>query len=253
VKITVVMTAVGIVAGFLAGYWVALESSETEEPKLLSEVRMPETIGFRNDSPYQLKYPQAGTDAPVRVVAKAQMQDKRDFKDVAACTREVERLNAAMEHLVAENIAHKKEMKYEVGEPVPFPPDLDPKFLEPALMKNLNKAFEEVGLDGDVSFVDCDEFPCIVCAGLGLPEDEEMGMNESMEKIKKLKDSQAMETYDDAQTRSSVMVRHEENDAGVTRTLNNCQAIYPAPEDEALRQALQKRLMWRMNKLNETM
>jgi hypothetical protein len=252
-KLSIVILLSGLAVGFVAGFCVAPGGPETDEATRISNVGMPETIGFRTDPPTPSKSggPESGQPSPV--VMKVRMPAKRDFEDVAACTQEVERLTAAVEHLAAENMAHKPEMKYEVGEPIPFPDELDPKYLEPALMKNLNKAYEEVGLDGDVSFVDCDEFPCIVCAGLGADQGEEMDMNKSMEKIKKLKESEAMSTYEGSKQQSSIMVRREESDAGSTRTLNNCQVIYPDPGDEQLRQALEKRLNWRMNKLKDTM
>ena len=234
-KLSIVTLLAGLGVGFVAGYWVSPDGQEaglTGSPERAQVVATSSGHGEAGQA-------EAG---PVRVLKRVRVPAKRDFADVAACTREVERLAATVEQLTDENAEHKKHMEYETGTAITFPKKLDPKYLEPALMRNLNKAFEEVGLDGDVSFVDCDEFPCIVCAGLGADQGEEMDMNETMQKLRKLNDSEAMSAYEESQRRNTVMVRREENDGGTSRTLNNCQAIYPDPKDAQLREQLEKRL-----------
>jgi len=245
VMLTLVM---GLGIGFVAGYLAAPDGAVTVESTAEPATRAPQRMRVVASASGQ-----AEPGEPVRVVKRLRMPAQQEFADVATCTQEVARLTAAVEVLSQENAEHKKLMEHETGRAIPFPENLDPKYLEPALMRNLNKAFEEVGLDGDVSFVDCDEFPCIVCAGLGAGEGEQGDMDTTMAKLKKLKESEAMADYKDSQQLNTVMARREESDGGIEHTLNNCQAIFPDPEDAALREELQKRLSWRMNKVSEGM
>ena len=48
------------------------------------------------------------------------------------------------------------------GEPVPFPKDLPPRLTEKALLTAFTTALKDAGVEGDVSAIDCAEFPCIV-------------------------------------------------------------------------------------------
>jgi hypothetical protein len=246
-KPVIVALIVGLGAGFGVGYWVAPGGRE-------GEIATGEQVGSREE--IQVAAISSGPEEagrPVKVIRRIRVPAKQEFADVAACKQEVERLTATVEELARENTEHQQLMEHQTGKTIPFPEKLDPKYLEPALMKNLNKAFEEVGLDGDVSFVDCDEFPCIVCAGLGAGQGQEADMNATMDKLRKLNESEAMSDYKDAQRLNTVIARREENDGGTSHTLNNCQAIYPELEDARLREELQKRLSWRLNQLSESM
>lgn len=48
------------------------------------------------------------------------------------------------------------------GEALPFPADLPPRLTEKALLTALTTALKDAGVEGDVSAIDCAEFPCIV-------------------------------------------------------------------------------------------
>lgn len=45
---------------------------------------------------------------------------------------------------------------------MPFPKDLPPRLTEKALLTAFTAALKDAGIDGDVSAIDCAEFPCIV-------------------------------------------------------------------------------------------
>lgn len=53
-------------------------------------------------------------------------------------------------------------LKHYTGEALPFPDDLDPLYREEALMERFTAALEAVGADGEVTEIDCSEFPCVV-------------------------------------------------------------------------------------------
>lgn len=48
------------------------------------------------------------------------------------------------------------------GEPQPFPKDLPARFAEQALLSTLTTALKEAGVEGDITAIDCAEYPCMV-------------------------------------------------------------------------------------------
>ena len=69
--------------------------------------------------------------------------------------RELDARQSELKTLLAERTEDR-------GEAVPFPDDLPPRFTEGALLKAFQQGFADVGLKGEVSHIDCTEYPCIV-------------------------------------------------------------------------------------------
>jgi hypothetical protein len=246
VKVTVFMTVVGLVVGFLAGHWVTMGESEAGETMDELPNHNPEKDRVVGEQPGP-----AQANGPIREEKSTRVPVERDFVDLLACTREIKRLTNEVEQWTTKNAMQKKEMEFAAGKPIPFPPDLDPKYLGPALMKNLNKAYKEVGLDWDASFVDCDEFPCIVCAELKWKDQVEKEKRSDMfhEKMKELEESEAMSIYGATDHGRSVHITsngHEER-------WHKCHTIHPAFEEKSANEALSNRLDWRLRRLYQSM
>jgi hypothetical protein len=72
----------------------------------------------------------------------------------------------------------------------PFPKDLAPRFEQPQLLSSVTAALKEAGVEGDVTHVDCDEFPCIVYGDVKLGKNGDAGALAN-----KLKESSALAQY----------------------------------------------------------
>lgn len=131
----------------------------------------------------------------------------------------------ATDQLSRQIAEHRKMKEHEQGKPVAFPDKLDPKFLEPALLKNLNEAFEQTGVAGDVSFVDCDEYPCIVCADLEPGEGGE-DLDNPIELIEKVRGADALSTYDGAKQQNTVFTRQKKSGDKEERSMGTCMSFY---------------------------
>ena len=66
----------------------------------------------------------------------------------------------------------EQKLVYAIGKERPFPADLDPRYTQEPLRKAFDSALKSAGFDGQVTAVDCSEYPCIVFGdGFGGPGD----------------------------------------------------------------------------------
>ena len=82
--------------------------------------------------------------------------------DVGALVAENARLRAELADERATLQVMKAERVEDRGEALPFPEDLPPRFSEAALLKSFQQAFADGAVKGEVSSIDCTEYPCIV-------------------------------------------------------------------------------------------
>jgi ferric-dicitrate binding protein FerR (iron transport regulator) len=82
--------------------------------------------------------------------------------DTRQLVTENARLRAMVERREEELALLDAEHKERDGEPLPFPADLPPRFSQAALLSSITAAFKDSGIAGDVTAIDCAEYPCIV-------------------------------------------------------------------------------------------
>jgi hypothetical protein len=84
------------------------------------------------------------------------------------------------------------------GVAMSFPKDLPPRFAQQQLLQAFTGALKEAGINGDVTHIDCDEYPCIVYG------DTKMGSDVDATQISnKLKNASAFAPYQDDEDNSS--------------------------------------------------
>lgn len=99
---------------------------------------------------------------------------------------EVERLTRELASLKRENAELRDEHAELLGEPVPEPSDIEPRFSAPSLTVSVGQAIGQAGVEGKVEHVDCSEYPCITFGRLA-------GDEEDMEEIER---AAALSPYD---------------------------------------------------------
>jgi hypothetical protein len=112
-----------------------------------------------------------------------------------------------------------------LSEKVPFPPGLDPAFVQPELGRRFTRAFTETGIAGSVSNVDCSEYPCIV-----------EGHIDADLPLTTLLAAPALQVYEVARRRYAFAKSEAEVDGETRRGRQFTVALYatpPTPDDEA--------------------
>jgi hypothetical protein len=82
--------------------------------------------------------------------------------DTRALVEENARLRAIVDKRDEELALLDVERTEREGEAIPFPKDLPARFTERELLSSLTTAMKEAGIKGDITAIDCAEFPCIV-------------------------------------------------------------------------------------------
>ena len=123
-------------------------------------------------------------------------------------------------------------LEHHLGEAVPFPADLDPLYREEALMQHFSDALKEMGADGEVTEIDCSEFPCIVYGKV---------RGEDGTDLRRMHDAEALQAYGKGIGNSSVWGGKVVKDGEPSESAVFGIAAYPKDQvdDEAM---LQKRL-----------
>jgi len=132
--------------------------------------------------------------------------------------------------------------RHDEGEATPFPDDLDEKYQEHALMKAFREAIAAAKIKGDVTAIDCAEYPCLVFGELdGAADSDVQAAIAGLEQ--RLQASYPEETDD-----MRVMVARvgSKNDQGEDEFQNTFSvAITPSAEGEDGDPALAKRIRHR--------
>ena len=135
------------------------------------------------------------------------------------------------------------ELRESAGEPLPFPKALDPRFGEAALRDAFDKAFAEVGAQGEISSIDCSEFPCIVYGEIGTREHREA-----------LEQAGAFAPYKgDAHSVNAWSTTVKDKSGAPKEKHQFGIALYPRPADNTQRDAIGKRLKYRNEQVFEAM
>jgi hypothetical protein len=130
-----------------------------------------------------------------------------------------------VQKLVAENRELREKLRHEdeelalndadrgdkEGKPRAFPKDLAPRFTQDALLKSFTDALKQAGVDGNVSHIDCDEFPCIVYGDVKAGTDIQ-----ASNLADKLKDAPALAQYKDDEDNNSWWRSLKKTDDGKT-------------------------------------
>lgn len=125
--------------------------------------------------------PAAETTSPARPVPQAAL---RGLAAAAAATDELERLRQENRRFQTELtlLRSQQEIATAATKPIPFPPGLDARYREDALRDAFNQALSEAGVTGEVTSVDCKEFPCLVHGRLT----SQAGMDQANADLRKL-------------------------------------------------------------------
>ncbi|MCC7073716.1 MAG: FecR domain-containing protein [Deltaproteobacteria bacterium] len=153
--------------------------------------------------------------------------------DVRVLLEENAQLRAELSEQRAEVAVMQAERAEDRGEAVPFPDDLPPRFSEAALLKSFQQAFADVGMKGEVSHIDCTEYPCIVYGKV--PGD-------TRDLMKQLQQSSAFREYSDDDRRVSGWARDEGGPEQFAVVLTPKTGAEPDDQDAAVR-----RLRWRVD------
>lgn len=85
---------------------------------------------------------------------------------------EIEALTRELAALRREHAELRDEHTELVGEPLPQPSDVEPRFSGPSLTASVGQAIGQAGVEGKVEHVDCSEYPCITFGRLAGDEEE---------------------------------------------------------------------------------
>lgn len=170
----------------------------------------------------------AGASTPTHEAKRA----GRDASTAAHIERDA--LKQQIKTLEARLTDQADTLKHYIGEALPFPDDLDPIYKEDELMERFSAALEALGVDGEVSEIDCTEFPCIVYGKVQDDDGTQVG---------KLREAKALSPYEDAWRNSSVWSGKAMVDGKPSQNAAFGFALMPkGAVDEA---AVQKRLRFR--------
>jgi len=125
------------------------------------------------------------------------------------------------------------------GVPIKAPEHLDPRFDQESVRSAVNAGLKEAGFDGEVTAVDCSEYPCLAVGEL---KGSRFGPDES----ERLTKSSAMTGYS-GDSKLSFGSSSDRNGQG-TRNLFGI-AMYPKSADPAEQQQIDKRLRYRFDEM----
>ncbi len=147
-----------------------------------------------------------------------------------ARARDHEKTIAELRDQVADEQAQRVEVE---GTPVDWPADIPEKFQADALRAQFNAALKEVGYDGEVTEVDCHEYPCIVYGKIN---------DDDGTTLEQLQETQALAGYKDASNSTSAWGGVKKRADGDHREAAFGIALYPKEPDEARRGQIERRL-----------
>jgi hypothetical protein len=137
----------------------------------------------------------------------------------------------------------KAELKESAGEPLPFPKGIDPRFGENALRDAFDKAFAEIGAKGEITSIDCSEFPCIVYGEVDTAAQREA-----------LEEAGAFKAYKADAHSVNAWSTTVKDQSGTPKAKHQFGiALFPRNDDKSQREAIGKRLKYRNEQVYEAM
>jgi hypothetical protein len=102
--------------------------------------------------------------APNPSVPLGSQDTLRGLAVAAAATDELDRLRHENQRFQTELtlLRSQQALATAATKPIPFPPTLDTRYREEALRDAFNQALAAAGVTGELTSVDCQEFPCLV-------------------------------------------------------------------------------------------
>ena len=155
--------------------------------------------------------------------------------DVGALVAENARLRAELTDERASLQVMKAERVEDRGEALPFPEDLPPRFSEQGLLKSFQQAFADGAVKGEVSSIDCTEYPCIVYGKV---------QGDTRDLMKELQKSASFKDYAEDRQAVSGWTRGDDGPEEFAVVLT------PKPaegDDEAERSQAGRRVRWRID------
>ncbi|MFH2006481.1 MAG: hypothetical protein ABI333_07845 [bacterium] len=110
----------------------------------------------------------------------------------AQLVQENQRLSGKLDEL-------KQELVFARGRPAPWPAEAPARLRRQQVVKALNAALKEAGLNGEVTDTDCKEYPCVLAGTLDGAV--------SAERFKKILKTRALQAYGDDHTQTSITTR----------------------------------------------
>jgi len=194
---------------------------------------------------------QSGSEGRLKVPAtpKSSRNTSRDAN--LGCDETVERvadLDAEVRRLSRQVERLELEKKMEQGEPITFPADLNSRYVQPHLGAAFDRAFAEVGIDTAETFVDCDEYPCIVCA-LARDDEAAFNINKRSSEFKSVAKARSLSDYAGASKNHLVFTGAERAGNDEVHSTMGCWAVNPEPTDPTQERAIQNRVFHRANQI----
>jgi hypothetical protein len=225
---------VGMVLGIALGSVATAVITSTRQaqhrpPLAAGQPPAPAPAPVLQDRPEPPEVPAArpGPPPPPPEATRA-LQAKIELLEARA--REHEKTITELREQVADEQAQRVEVE---GTPVDWPADIPEKFRADALRTQLNAALKEVGYDGEVTEVDCHEYPCIVYGKIN---------DDDGTTLEQLQETQAMAGYKNASNNTSAWGGVKKRADGDHREAAFGIALYPKEQDEARRGQIERRL-----------
>lgn len=133
-----------------------LENNDTADDQAKHTKKLgaaPRDLAAARSEIAQLRRALDGIKTDLQAAADGDMQKMLDENQ--RLRGEVQKQQADIEQLRAEQ-------REALGEAVPFPDDLAPRFQEESQLKAMRDALQQAGLDGEITSIDCSEYPCLV-------------------------------------------------------------------------------------------
>lgn len=242
--------AAGLLVGGLGGRFLVGSASGPATPRVVGQGPAdPACVCPGDSAPAPVSTARLEVRAPApRNAAGEVPAPALDPDPPAGATTEV--LRAENAHLREELLSLSRrfeeaqaELRETAGEPLPFPKALDPRFGEAALREAFDKAFAEVGAKGEISSIDCSEFPCIVYGEVDTREHREA-----------LEQAGAFGPYKGDAHSTNAWSTTVKDERGAPKEKHQFGvALFPRYEDKTQRDAIGKRLKYRNEQVFEAM
>lgn len=218
-------------AALASGVWLTVHqgtahsASSDGQPRL---IQAGERVALRTPEPV-IEAPAPAPAAPETQATRVERNVEPAAADVIA---ERDALRARIKRLKRKLAEQASALEHHLGEALPFPDDLDPLYREDALMQHFSDALAQIGADGEVTEIDCSEFPCIVYGKVRGEDGTDM---------RRLHDADALQAYGKGIGNSSVWGGKTVKNGEPSESAVFGIAAYPKDQiaDEAM---LQKRL-----------
>ena len=234
-----------LVLGFTMGLTVGIVFS-----RLLERSDEPandrETIVFHADPATAEPEPPEFVE-PTEPAMQVPPSPTRAGADPEARTEQIGALHSRLTELEAELERVQAELESHTGARLTPPENLDARFEQAALVDSMTAAFAQQGVAGEVTTVDCTEYPCILYGRL---QAVEVTTEPNLDRMLALLESPPLAAYqeDGRQLRAMVHPPNEEGQASAIFAVS----WYPKEDHEAREEEIVDRFRRRFNEMFET-